>query len=228
MRCATEWKSRSVYTTVSESNAQMRDFLTGKGWVTGGAAVGQYRPGSRELSMYRFLEPNIHADRAFGLRLMEERDTSAVRRIVLADAGQRLEGIDDSFVDALTRAHNRRSNGNVNEKYKFVWVATDSLGTVRGVFAAGPKKGRAVKVMPLAADDHEVLEFLIAQLPHALAGLGHKAYTHQSPDPFITESLQRHGWQLEGLMPAAYSQGSCTAQWGLHLEDKEMRKSDDD
>ena len=78
---------------------------------------------------------------------------------------------------------------------------------------------QAMAILPQAIppDSPDVLEKIVRELPALLAGMGRKVYVHAIPEPAMTMAMQRNGWRLEGLLPAAYHPEHCVVQWGLPL-----------
>lgn len=100
----------------------------------------------------------------FGQKIAPSRHPNHIRRYVVQLAieheGCRLyklppfcgverffRGVDDEWVDALYRGYARRGVGEVNAKYKLIFVAVDRDDHVLGVTGATPKKGEPIKLM---------------------------------------------------------------------------------
>jgi ribosomal protein S18 acetylase RimI-like enzyme len=213
--------ARQLYCTVAASNTAALGFFLRHGFLMAGSAPNQYKPGINEYMLYKELVRPGHDPAAEAadvtVRMIRPEDTAGLRDLLLRTMPQDYQGVDEHWVAALLAGHERRHQADVNQKFKVIHVAVDALGTVRGVAAAGPKKGEPVKLMPLCADSPAVLAKLLDTLPGLFRGLGRKLYTHLPPDPATTAVMQSRGWQLEALMPAAYHPDSCTAQWGLPL-----------
>ena len=135
------------------------------------------------------------------------------------------EGMDDSWVDALFAGYRRMESGDVNNKFKIIFVA-ECNGQVVGVAGATPKKGQPIKLMPLVAKSEAAFEALIIDLQGLLEDYGRKLYIHLVPEPWQVVCLQRHGWSLEGVFPGGYAPASVVQQWGIILNKKgvPMRK----
>lgn len=210
-------EARQIYCTVAESNAAALRFFRRNGFVAAGSAMGQYKRGVREYMLYRPLDAEgpVRADDGLRLREATDSDWPVVRKMVLAAFAPYCEGIGDSWVQALFDAYARRGHGDVNTKFKDIYVVSDGGQELRGVAATGPKKGGSVKVMPLCAVDEPAWRTLLRELPRRAARPGTRLYTHQPPDAGPTAALQRHGWQLEALLPGAYHEAHSMAQWGF-------------
>ncbi|MCX6780506.1 MAG: ASCH domain-containing protein [Candidatus Magasanikbacteria bacterium] len=137
--------------------------------------------------------------------------------------------MDDSWVDALFAGYDRRHSREVNAKYKLIFVATDSAGTVLGVVGCTPKKGEPIKLMPCVAHIPEAYAAPLIDIPFMLQKFGHKLYIHCVPTVAEVMILQRLGWLHSASMPAAYHPDFVTAQWSNDLEidmDRNMRVKD--
>ncbi|SEB98706.1 Acetyltransferase (GNAT) family protein [Streptomyces sp. 2231.1] len=214
-RFAHEAGARQLYCTVAASNTAALGFFLRHGFTPAGRSTSQYKPGITELMLYRNLTLWPALADPVRIRLFTPQDKPGLRDLVLRTMPAAYRGVDAGWADALMAGHERRNRGDVNEKFKIIYVTVDGRGAVRGLAAAGPKKGEPVKVLPLCADQPAVLALLLERLPGLFADLGRKLYTHLPPDPNVTELMQRAGWVLEGLMPGAYHPDICTAQWAL-------------
>ncbi|MFG2719234.1 GNAT family N-acetyltransferase [Streptomyces sp. NPDC048416] len=232
---AREAGARQLYCTVAAANTAALGFFLSHGFVLAGGAPGQYKPGVTEYMLYKdvpaapgHLPADDETDTVGDLRvrLFQPQDAPGLRDLILRTMPEAYRGVDTDWVDALVAGHNRRHAADVNHKFKIIYVAVDDRGTVRGVAAAGPKKGEPVKLMPLCADSPALLGRLLDQLPGLFAGLGRKLYSHLPPDPAITARMQGSGWSLEGLLPAAYHPDTCTVQWGLFLPSAQPRSGE--
>ncbi|MGJ5754264.1 acetyltransferase (GNAT) family protein [Streptomyces puniciscabiei] len=231
---AREAGARQLYCTVAAANTAALNFFLGHGFVLAGSAPGQYKPDSVEHMLYKDLalhtEPSgddrTGAVSGTRIRPFRPQDAPGLRELVLRAMQPAYRGVNADWVGALIAGHHRRHDGDPHQKSKVIHVAVDETGTLRGVAAAGRKKGLSVKVMPLCADHPAVLAQLLDQLPDLHRGLGRKLYTHQPPDPAVTALMQSRGWSLEGLMPTAYHPDTCTVQWGLILPPAPHRTGD--
>jgi len=124
-----------------------------------------------------------------------------------------VDGVDEFWPDCL-----RAAGGSV-------FCARDRAGSLRATAVAVPKKGGAVKVMPIAARDDEAFRALVLDLPSLLERAGRKAYLHLSPTADQVAALQESAWVLEALLPSAYSTEQVTQQWGCLLgEDAPVKR----
>jgi ASC-1-like (ASCH) protein/predicted GNAT family acetyltransferase len=216
---------RQIYCTVSERNMVALGYFLAHGFVRAGKALRQYRTDMDEIMLYKIVE---HLDLPLNETIISilpltEEDKPQVRKLVLDRLVPNFEGVNDSWVDALFAGYDRRDSGDPNEKYKLMWVAKASDGTILGVAAATPKKGEPIKLMPLTASTIEAFWALVAELPGLLSSYGHKLYTHAVPSSVEVETFQHHGWQIEAMMPESYKSGVVAQQWGLILEGDTMK-----
>lgn len=218
-RFAAECGARQLYCTVAETNRPALEFFRRNGFVVAGSAFEQYKSGVHELMLYRDLTAGDDEDtRApVTVRALEDGDVPAVAALVLSAFDPVCSGIGTDWVDALVAAHGRRHGRDVNAKFKDVHVAVDPHGEVRGVAASGPKKGGSVKVMPMCAVDPDALSALLSELPHTACPLGGRLYAHQPPDPQVARVLQRHGWEVDAVLPGAYRDDQCMVQWSVRV-----------
>ena len=147
----------------------------------------------------------------------ESQHADGARALILSQMSDDFEGVDYSWVDALFAGYRRRESGDVNNKFKIIFVA-ECDGKVVGVAGATPKKGRPIKLMPLVASSEAAFEALVVDLQGLLEDYGHKLYVHLVPEPWQVACLQRHGWSLEGVFPGGYAPNSVVQQWGLSLQ----------
>lgn len=226
---ARERGARQMYCTVAMPNTSAFRFFRRKGYAVAGSSESHYKPGVTEVMLYKqFIDPAQEdvLDRIHVSVIPFDASTHAVqaRKLILSQLPQNFRGVDDAWVDALYRGHERRLNGEVNEKYKLIFVAVDREGVVHGVVGATPKKGEPIKLMPCVAANAQAYAALLIDLPHLLRTFGRKLYTHCIPSVAETVALQRLGWTLDAVMPGAYHDDFCTQQWGNNLEEGLMRK----
>ncbi|MFA7286807.1 MAG: GNAT family N-acetyltransferase [Patescibacteria group bacterium] len=221
---AKEYGIRQIYCTVAAQNKLALSYFLGHGFIRAGMAHGHYRPNADECMLYKVVEHGpLPEERLISVLPMIDDEKPQVRAFVKARLAPYFEGVDDRWMDALFAGYARKDSRDPNEKYKIIWVAKASDGTVLGVAAATPKKGEPIKLMPLVAEDIRAFSALVAELPGLLREYGHKLYTHTVPTSVEAETLQHHGWQVEAMMPEAYKCGVVTQQWGLALEEKVMK-----
>ena len=104
-----------------------------------------------------------------------------------------------------------------------MFVAATSGGQVLGVVGATPKKGHPIKLMPLVAVSPQAFSALVADIPQHLKDYGHKLYTHIVPTVDEVLVLQRFGWSLDCMLPAAYHDSFVTQQWSYTFGETYMR-----
>ena len=211
--------ARQIYCTVAASNKKALGFFLKKGFYITGTARDHYKMGIDEHMLYKqlvdeagFDSPNISV-----VPFDESQHADGARALILSQMSDDFEGVDDSWVDALFAGYRRRESGDVNAKFKIIFVA-ECDGKVVGVAGATPKKGRPIKLMPLVASSEAAFEALVVDLQGLLEDYGHKLYVHLVPEPWQVACLQRHGWSLEGVFPGGYAPTSVVQQWGLSLQ----------
>lgn len=222
---AGKYRARQIYCTVSIKNTLAMSFFLAHGYVKAGLASRHYRTDTDEIMLYKVVDHDgmFPEDRVISVRPLEKADEKQVRHLVISRLAPYFDGVDDRWVKALFDGYSRRDSRDPNEKYKLIWVAKSPDGTVLGVVAATPKKGDPIKLMPLVAEDIQTFSALVAELPSLLREYGHKLYTHTVPTSVEVETMQHHGWRIEAMMPEAYKRGVVTQQWGLVMENEEMR-----
>lgn len=210
--------ARQLYCTVAHPNGSALGFFLRKGFRITGTARSHYKQGVDEHMLYKQLvaDSTLDAPNVSVVPFDVSRHGESVRKLILTSMDHLFDGVDDAWVEALYAAYARRNSGEVNEKYKIVFVA-ECNGAVVGVAGATPKKGDPIKLMPLLAMDEAAFEALIVDLKGLLADYGHKLYTHIVPAAWQVLCLQRHGWVLEGVFPGGYAPDSVVQQWGLNM-----------
>ncbi|MFI0263038.1 GNAT family N-acetyltransferase [Streptomyces sp. NPDC017056] len=206
---------RQLYGTVAEPSSWIETFYLNRGWTCGSQSNSQYRPGVVEHAIYY----NVDSDESEPVReplKFEEYSSSKyqeLERFLTSGMDVFVDGIDEEFVRALVAGHERRSSREVESKYKEIYLGYDS-DVLSSVIAFGPKKGGAVKLMPLSATSQRALQETLRFAQSWAEGRTHKLYTHQHVDPAVVTAFQSEMWTLEGLLPEAYSAGKVAAQWG--------------
>lgn len=210
--------ARQIYCTVAAPNKKALGFFLKKGFYITGTARDHYKMGIDEHMLYKqlvdeagFDSPNISV-----VPFDESQHADGARALILSQMSDDFEGVDDSWVDALFAGYRRRESGDVNNKFKIIFVA-ECDGKVVGVAGATPKKGRPIKLMPLVASSEAAFEALVVDLQGLLEDYGRKLYVHLIPEPWQVTCLQRHGWTLEGVFPGGYTPNSVVQQWGLNF-----------
>lgn len=223
-------EARQLYCTVAAQNALALQFFLRKEFVQAGSSDSHYKSGVTETMLYKPLYEaseimTLDQCQVSVLPFEETNDTmkGQVRRLLIEGLQSSFDGIDDSWVDALFNGYSRRHSGNINAKYKLIYVAIDQTGTVVGVAGATPKKGSPIKVMPFIATSNVAFEALLIDVPHQLVPYGHKLYVHINPSTEEVMSLQRMGWKLDAVLPSAYHLNVNTQQWSLNIGKNTMR-----
>lgn len=211
--------SRQIYCTVAAPNQKALGFFLKKGFHITGTAKDHYKIGVDEHMLYKqlvneagFDSPNISV-----VPFDESQNDDSARALILSQMSDAFNGVDNDWVDALFAGYRRRELGDVNAKFKIIFIA-ECDGKVVGVAGATPKKGQPIKLMPLVAKSEAAFEALIIDLQGLLEDYGHKLYVHMVPEPWQISCLQRHGWTLEGVFPGGYAPNSVVQQWGLSLQ----------
>ncbi|MEY4723750.1 MAG: hypothetical protein RLZZ324_1263 [Candidatus Parcubacteria bacterium] len=224
---AVSHRARQLYCTVAAGNRLAMQFFLRHGFVVAGSSENHYKHGSKEIMLYKELHDPSRITtldaQSISVIPFQEEDADQVRAFIKRHLPDAFAGIDDSWVDALFAGYRRRHGGDVDTKYKLIYVAKDSTGTVLGLAAATPKKGTPIKLMPFIATSQQVFNALLSDLPFMLAPLGHKLYIHASPGVDEVLSLQRHGWRLDAALPGAYRPDVVTQQWSLDIGVETMR-----
>ena len=210
--------ARQIYCTVAEPNKKALGFFLRKGFRITGTAKDHYKIGIDEHMLYKqlideagFDSPNISV-----VPFDESQHADGARALILSQMSGDFDGVDSNWVDALFAGYRRMESGDVNTKFKIIFVA-ECDGRVVGVAGATPKKGRPIKLMPLVASSEAAFEALIIDLQGLLEDYGHKLYVHLVPGPWQVACLQRHGWSLEGVFPGGYAPNSVVQQWGFNF-----------
>lgn len=217
--------ARQLYCTVAAQNQATLKFLFRKGFHLAGKAQDHYKPGIDECMLYKPLNQSAAPDLS-DISIVpfdEKKHAVAARQLILSRVGSDLNGVDDTWVDALFASYQRRESRDINAKYKLIFIAEQDRKVV-GVVVATPKKGQPIKIMPLVAKSEAVFEVLVANLPQLLAGYSRKLYVHLIPEPWQIACLQRHGWTIEGLFPEGYALDVTVQQWGLRIKKRDIKK----
>lgn len=217
-RYAVDAGVRQVYGTVAVANVEALGFFLRNGYRITGTAKDHYLIGADEHMIYKQIgeDSGIDAPNVSVVPFNEERHGDQVRQLILGTMKGDFDGVDDEWVDALYAGYRRRNSGDVNVKFKIVYVA-ECGGEVVGVAGATPKKGDPIKLMPLMATNEAAFEALIVDLRGLLVEYGHKLYMHLVPEAWQVLCLQRHGWSLEGVFAGGYSSDSIVQQWGHNM-----------
>lgn len=219
---AREARVRQIYCTVTRKNEQALTFFRQFGFVTCGQSDNQYLDGETEVMLRRPLPELVDDDGpASMISVMEvhaEDEWTPVRQLLLNGIDDQVDGADRRWLDSLWAATPAVTNtDHYAEATTWVFGAKDRLDRYRAGAVGTCKKGESVKVMPVSAADIEAFRALIIDLPALLSDKGRKAYLHIVPKPDEVEVLQESGWQLEALLPGAYSGTVVTQQWGCEL-----------
>lgn len=220
---ARERGSRQIYATVAHQNSAAFGFFRHMGYYMAGTSEGHYKTGVTEVMIYKPLDDIKSAEAEDRLHISvvqfdEDAHGEQVRQLILEKLAPDFNGVDDSWVDALYAGYSRRHLREVNAKYKLIYVAVDGTGTVLGVVGCTPKKGEPIKLMPCVARTPEAFAALLIDVPFMLKEYGRKLYIHCVPTVSEIMVLERLGWLLNAIMPAAYHPNVAAQQWGNSLE----------
>ncbi|MFE9059531.1 GNAT family N-acetyltransferase [Streptomyces mutabilis] len=205
---------RQLYGTVAEPSSWIETFYLNRGWTCGSQSNSQYRPGVVEHAIYYNVD-DAAATTSEPLKFEEYSPSKyeELERFLTSRMDVFVDGIDEDFVRALVAGHERRGTREVEAKYKEIYLGYES-DVLSSVIAFGPKKGGAVKLMPLSATSQDALRQTLRFAQSWAEGRTHKLYTHQHVDPAVVTAFQSEMWTLEGLLPEAYAAGKVAAQWG--------------
>ncbi|GHC36482.1 GNAT family N-acetyltransferase [Streptomyces rochei] len=205
---------RQLYGTVAEPSSWIETFYLNRGWTCGSQSNSQYRPGVVEHAIYYNVDDTA-ATASEPLKFEEYSPSKyeELERFLTSRMDVFVDGIDEEFVRALVAGHERRGTREVEAKYKEIYLGYES-GVLSSVIAFGPKKGGAVKLMPLSATSQDALRQTLRFAQSWAEGRTHKLYTHQHVDPAVVTAFQSEMWTLEGLLPEAYAADKVAAQWG--------------
>jgi ASC-1-like (ASCH) protein/ribosomal protein S18 acetylase RimI-like enzyme len=220
-------RARQLYCTVAEQNVGAMQFFLRKGFIRAGSSDSHYKTGIVETMLYKILyeadEIVVYEMTQVSVVPFEAKHEVEVTKLLLATLPESFGGVDENWVKALYGGYERRSSGDINLKFKLIYVAVNSAGEVVGVAGMTPKKGEPIKVMPFIAKNRVAFDALLVDLPHQLVQYGHKLYIHINPTVSEVVSLQRFGWKLDAAMPSAYRHGIVTYQWSLEIGATTMR-----
>lgn len=224
---AQENRARQLYCTVALNNHGARQFFLRHGFVPAGSSESHYKVGSTEVMLYKLISGQYLVESAAEDNISVvpfcELYRAQATGLILKRLAPVFMGIDESWVKALFDGYDRRGTGDINTKFKEVYVAVNRAGEVLGIAGATPKKGQPIKLMPFIAVNIQAFEAMMADLPQMLASYGHKLYVHLVPTVAETVALQRRGWTLDAVMPAAYHDDQVTQQWSFTLGSETMR-----
>jgi len=221
-------QARQIYCTVAKQNHGALQFFLKKGYVIAGKSHSHYKPGITEIMLYKlfvskavqikFDEPNISVT-----SFNEERHKKQVSEMMIELLPCHFGSVNQDWIEALYKGYRCRNIKDINAKYKLIFVAVDRQDNVLGIIGATPKKGEPIKLMPFVAQTHQGFIALLVDIPHLLKELGRKLYVHLVPSVEEVFALQRFGWSLDCMLPAAYHDKHTTQQWSFNYGDKFMR-----
>lgn len=216
---------RQIYCTVAENNDNAQRFFEKMGFIKAGSSASHYKSGITENMFYKLLDEDIIADAidrenvsVIELDEAERNMREKIKHMLLQELPKSFDGIDEKWIQSLFDGYDRRDLKDINAKYKLIYVALDKNSNLVGIAGATPKKGTPIKIMPLIATRRTAFNALLTDLPFQLSQYGHKVYTHLNPSVEETITLQKLGWTLDGVLPAAYNSGIITQQWSFDLK----------
>ncbi|HUC02119.1 MAG TPA: GNAT family N-acetyltransferase [Candidatus Paceibacterota bacterium] len=177
--------ARELYCTVAEQNVGAMQFFLRKGFIRAGSSDSHYKAGIVENMLYKILYEAEDIAAYEGIQIsvvpFEQKYEAQVTNLLLSTLPESFGGVDEKWVKALYGGYERRNSGDINLKFKLIYVAVTSAGEVIGVAGMTPKKGEPIKVMPFIAKNRAAFDALLIDLPHELIQYGHKLYIHISP-----------------------------------------------
>ncbi|ERT13604.1 GNAT family N-acetyltransferase [Photorhabdus temperata] len=205
---------RQIYGTVAETSSWIEAFYLNRGWTCGSQSKSQYRPGIVEHAIYLNVNDSadVHNDTLTFVEFSNDK-YEELSEFLLQHMPTFADGIDSSFIQALVAGHTRRKAHVVEEKYKEIYMGYEG-STLSAVVTFGPKKGEAVKLMPLCAISRGALQETLRFAQSWAAERTHKLYTHQPVNPMTVTAFEDEMWILEGLLPESYKVGEVSVQWG--------------
>jgi len=219
---------RQIYCTVAEQNIRAHQFFLRKGYIVAGRSHSHYKPGVTETMMYKlFFSDDVlsYLDQSSisVFPFNEAVHGAAAHDLMLGLLPRHFRGVDENWVAALYAGYRRRFFKDVNVKYKLIYVAIQDNQQMVGVIGATPKKGQPIKIVPLLGVTPQAFAALVADIPQHLREYGHKLYTHLVPSVEEVMVLQRFGWSLDCMLPAAYHDQFVTQQWSYTYGAAHMR-----
>jgi ASC-1-like (ASCH) protein/GNAT superfamily N-acetyltransferase len=221
--------ARQIYCTVAMENNGAIQFFIRNGYIIAGHSDSHYKVGITEVMLYKlflrsdfdemFDRPNI------SVHPMKDIHESQVRKLLLNALPKDFGGIDSKWVDALFNGYKRRNSGDINLKFKLIYVAVNRDNIISGVAGATPKKGEPIKIMPLVATNLLSFMALLTDVPYQLKPYGRKLYIHITPSVEETIALQRRGWKLDAVLPAGYHKDRVTQQWSFDIISEDFMRS---
>ncbi len=225
---ARQMEARQMYCTVAEQNHSALQFFRRKGYVVAGSSDSHYKANIKELMLYKLLASNLVQEKFDKTNIsvvpFEECFRDQASALILETLPKFFGGINEAWLDGLYEGYHRRDSGDINLKFKLIYLAIDRDHRVLGIAGATPKKGQPIKVMPLVSRTLQAFEALLTDIPFLLKPYGHKLYIHIVPTVEQTISLQRMGWKLDAAMPAAYHDEYVTQQWSYTIGGDLMRQ----
>jgi ribosomal protein S18 acetylase RimI-like enzyme len=150
---AKNMKARQIYCTVAEQNLAAFRFFISNGFVRAGNSNSHYKEGIVDHMLYMPVNNEdelLRLDRNHvSVRPLSEinRDIRPeISKLLLENLPNSFQGVDESWVGSLFDGYDRRKDKNVNSKYKLLFVATNSSGSLLGVVGATPKKGNPINL----------------------------------------------------------------------------------
>lgn len=221
---------RQIYCTVADMNVSAKGFFEHNGFIKAGTADSQYKIGVAEDMYYKpvdfqYIVDELEEGTVSVIELCEAQNhiKEAVRNELLRELPIFFEGIDNAWINSLFSGYDRRNTGEINQKYKLIYVAVNQDGNLVGLAAATPKKGAPIKVMPLIAKNKVALVALLTDLPYQLSKYGRKLYIHITPNADEIKLLQLKGWKHDSDLPEAYRKGVVTQQWSYDFKSDVLR-----
>lgn len=208
---------RKFYSTISTANTKTLLLSMRLGYHVEGVLCDQYRPGSREVVMGKIVRPcqlDEVPRRSLPLSPLDEIhvhegpvDTTELAEYLLPAMSSGYHGLDMSYIEAIMRALHPQRQDYQGKGKKL--VVTRTAGRLSGAAVLVPKRGGALKLSPLIADDAASLDALIHRCTTICRKLSRRrVYAIVSEiDTGTTELLARHGFSIEAQLREAYHPG---------------------
>lgn len=208
---------RKLYLTINASNQGALLFNLGLGYRIEGVLPDHYRNGEQELVLGRIMRPGPLLEERprrlppgdFDTVLLLEGsvDIDEFAEYLLPRLAAGFSDLDRSFVDAVVAAleHDRQGYASKGKRLLTAWRAE----RLCGVAVLVPKRGGAMKVSPLIAEDVAALDVLVeGSVRQALSASRRKLYAViPTVDMGVVDSVGRHGFHVEAQLREAYRAG---------------------
>ena len=214
---AAESKIRQLYCNVPSPSVDLIGFLRSKGFRSSGISTDNPIKGVDEYVLYKqlIIDTDVDMQKVAVVPFDMEKHGSQAMTLVLDEIRNQFTCADLNWIDNLFAGRlNAETEGSVNH---VIFVA-EVDGELTGLVGATLSKSGPIMLMPLVAADIASFEALIVDIQSLLVSYSHKLYVHLAPNADQTICLQRHGWNLEALLPGRYSSTSLAQQWAYKVQ----------